>query len=943
MARNVYKGGATSIAFNTGGSRYRELDELRSKQKDETDAIKLAQYQAEKRSSAQISGIKGNQQLSTKALLEGQKIEGEVRDHKFAALSKFAETDVAKEQGKADAMLKYADYLKDLAPKAAAAAGKLAEGGLMFADKLVGIQQWNSDEVQGKLKRGADGFIEQHWKVQKGINKDATTLTETGDIDGATSLLENVKVSSYWAQRKILKHITDNQAGYQNEIIEHYNNTYGIGPQEKPWEKRYGEKNAVEVMDFGARNLLAQLGIPERSAVGREIINKFRTWGSLDANGFYEDRKVEDTKILLENLNKTFVVAKTKEEKEEVWNSIILARKNGWYKDQNGTITNPNKTAMAWSDSIIESAKELITANYGQPGWDSLEAINAKFPFLSHETSKEKTRVPIQKKFEARWRDEVVSHIIKEGEKYEKEKDNKNKADGLLQIPKFKRLKEELDNDESLSKVQKELKRLDNISAISKLKIPEKHKVELYSIWDYNFVENESDASRYVLFNTAVLNGNEVEYMKILNSTELTDSVKTEMLRRVGVLKTMKEQSGLATVADVLKNNSTRFDTTTKKKFQGKELKRSDNLSSINAETFFQARIQERVNGGETYSSALEAETELLRKGVNGESNIYEVKKSPLTKTQTFINFESVDSLNANKVGDYFNAAEKTEEAWNEIKKLDVITIQPEQLAALSTTVKGEIYLSNLLNNPEYAVRLIPPENLDKIKNILIDRALEQKSGLTKISSTDLQKNKRFRENQEKLTNLIPQVVKDIAKTSGLSNVQAMNMILRANFGSVIKKDGDKVKPWPVLTIGANSQDVSILLNEGKYVAPRDEDGYNFFNSMKANTGFVPMRPETRMCTYEDRSVFEAFMSTHNTLISQGWSIEQDGEKITIDDSNRYKLGSKWDSNKGGFVIHDVKAFAQAGGISQLIKAGYSEDVLKLFGIPTFTNTIKGK
>ena len=919
MAGNVYKGSATSIAFNTGGSRYRELDELRRKQKEETDAIKLAQFQANRNAEYKISGIKGNQQLTTKALLEGQKIEGEVRDHKFAALSKFAETDVARLQGEADAKLKYANYLKDLAPKAAEAAGKLAQGGLMFADKLVGIAQWNSDELQGKLKNLTDGFVEQHWKVQKGINKDATTLTETGDIDGANSLLENVKVSSYWAQRKVLKHITDNQAGYQNEIIEYYNGTRGLDG--KKWDKSYGEKNAVEVMDFGARNLLAQMNIPERSAVGRDIINKFRSWGSIDANGFYEDRKVEDTKILLENLNKTFVVAKTSQEKEEAWNSIILARKNGWYKDQNGTITNPNKTAMAWSDSIIESAKELITANYSEPGWDSLEAINAQFPFLSHETSKEKTRVPIQKKFESRWQDEVVNHILEEGKKHRKKIDIENQIKGDTKLPAYQKKAIELDENKNLSVNEKEKERLKHISDIAKLDIPEKYKVELYRTFDYNWIENESDASRYVLFRTAILDGDEVTAMKIMNRTKLDDKVKAEMLKGIEVFNTIKGQTGFTSSSQIVDAIKTEYLNTTDNAFRGKQLNRQKNLSSDRAFSYFTARVLERVQQGETFASALTAEKKMLFDGVDGKKGQYKIKT--VNKVQTFVNFADTDALNTLSLDEFFYASEKSEQAWNEVKDLDIITIQPEQLADISTTLKGKIHLRSLLTDPQYAVKLVPPDTLNTIKDVLIQKATTQKSDLSETN----------------ISSLIPQTVKDIAKASGLSDVQAMNMILQANFGSVKIKDKD----FSVLHINKNSQDVSMLLNKGKYVASRDEDGYNFFNSMKAYSGFIPTRPMTRMCAWEDRPVFEAFLSTHNTLISQGWSIEQDGEKVTIDDSNRYKPGSKWDTEKGGFVIHDVKAFAEVGGINQLIKAGYSEDVLKLFGIPTFTNTMEGE
>ena len=922
MARNIYKGGATSIAFNTGGSRYQELNEIRRQRKDEVDAIKLAQFQADKIAQDKIGSIKGNQKLTTSALLEGQKLEAKVRSHQYEALSKFAQTDVARLQGEADAKLKYANYLKDLAPKAAEAAGKIARGGLMFADKLVGIAEWNSDEVQGKLKRQSDAFIEQHWKLQKGINTDATTLTEDGDIDGANSLLENIKVSSYWAQKKVLKHITDNQAGYKAEIIEHYNNTYGLGPVDKPWNNRYDENNAVEVMDFGARNLLAQLGIPERSAVGREIINKFRTWGSLDANKHYEARKVEESDALLANLRGAFITAKSgTPEKEQAWNSLVLANKNAW-KKVNNTIINPNTSPRLWSDAIIESAKELITENYGKDAdWDSLEDINAQFPFLSHPTSKEKKRVPIQDKFAGRWEDEVIPHIVELGEKHRLEEDKENQIKGDAKLPAYKKKAIELEEDQTLSEKDKEIKRLDYISEIAKLDIPEKYKAELYRTFDYNWVENKSDASRYVLFRTAILDGDEVTAMKIFNRTKLDDKVKAEMLKGIKVFNTIKAQTGFTSSSQVTEAIKTEYLTITDNAFRGKQLNRQKNLSSDRALSYFTARVLERVQQGETFAAALNAEKELLFNGVDKKEGRYKIKT--VNKVQTFENFADTDALNTLSLDEFFYASEKSEQAWNEVKDLDIITIQPEQLADISTTLNGKINLRSLLTDPQYAVKLVPPDTLNTIKDVLIQKATAKKGDLSEID----------------ISSLIPQTVKDIAKVSRMSDVQAMNEIMKSTFGSVKIKDKD----YSVLHINKNSQDVSMLLNQGKYVAPKNEDGYNFYNTMASYSGFIPTRPMTRMCAWEDRPVFEAFLSTHNTLISQGWSIEQDGEKVTIDDSNRYKPGSKWDAGKGGFVIHDVKAFTEAGGINQLIKAGYSEDVLSMFGVPTFTNTIKGE
>ena len=178
------------------------------------------------------------------------------------------------------------------------------------------------------------------------------------------------------------------------------------------------------------------------------------------------------------------------------------------------------------------------------------------------------------------------------------------------------KIDEDLEKNNELSEKDKEIKRLDYINEIAKLDIPEKYKAELYRTFDYNWIENKSDASRYVQFRTAWLKGDEVTAMKILNRTKLDDKVKAEMLRDIEVFKTIKGQTGYTSSSQVTDVITSQFLQTTDNAFRGKELNRKKNLSSDRASVHFTAAVLERVKQGESFSEALKAEDALLYEGI---------------------------------------------------------------------------------------------------------------------------------------------------------------------------------------------------------------------------------------------------------------------------------------------------------------------------------------
>ena len=333
MPKQRYKGSATGISFKQRGSGLaRGESRLVERQKQDIDAIKLAQIQNQENNSNFISGTADSLNFERGVLGEKQKLEGKVRAHKLSAFDKFAKTDVARLEGEAKAKKEYAEYLKDLAPKAAANFAKLASGGLRAADKLKGIAEWNNALADGVLDKVQDGIPDLQWKLAEKGTDDQIKLDKEGDVEGARYIRKTtVNLSTYWAQREFYNMVRNNREGFQNEIIEHYNNAKGT--DDSKWDDKYNEHNAVKVMDLGARELLAQVGIPERSAVGIELIQQFRTWGSLDRNKFYEDRKVDETIKDHEDIFSKWKAEPDLKLKKTLFKNLVLSTRQGWYKN----------------------------------------------------------------------------------------------------------------------------------------------------------------------------------------------------------------------------------------------------------------------------------------------------------------------------------------------------------------------------------------------------------------------------------------------------------------------------------------------------------------------------------------------------------------------------------------------------------------------------------
>ena len=891
MPKQRYKGSATGISFKQRGSGLaRGESRLVERQKQDIDAIKLAKIQNQENNSNFISGTADKLNFERGVLTARQELEGKVRAHKLSAFDKFAKTDVARLEGEAKAKKEYAEYLKDLVPKAAANLAKVAEGGLRAADKLKGIAEWNNALADGKLDKFQDAVIDENWIMAERGSDDQIKLDKKGDVEGARYVRKTtINFNTYWAQREFYEMVRSNKAGFMNEIIEHYNNAKGT--DDSKWDDKYNEHNAVKVMDLGARELLAQVGIPERSAVGIELIKQFRTWGSLDRNKFYEDRKVDETIKDHEDIFSKWKGEPNPKIKKTLFKNLVLSTRHGWYKNSlTGAVSNPNKgQVMTYGDASIESLKYIAKRMAGEPGWETWDAALEHFSeYNSLVINKGDKPISLTKRFATRIDEEVKTVWTEAIEKRTSKDSDQRELKGKELLVTYQDKYKALINNDKLTDREKERQRLDTLAEIKDLKgINEAERSKLYASHAYEFNASKSNALNYLNFHNAKLDGDEFTMMRAYGASKdkaaLTKDV--EFVQRINKEYTTQYEGFVA-------DNDTTFNSATKNSFRGEELNAKRELSTKLANDFFKARIEDRIKGGESIQEAQKNERDLLALGVAGEekdrNNPYFTEHSDLYGKRIFVNFASEHDIKVGVVNDYLYNSEKAESSWQKVKDTDIIAASVTHITNIlnadSTSTVGKARLQALVKNEKILASLVEPKRIEAIRQSL----------------------ERIKEGYplEDISGLIPGNIHKLAEIlstdeNPVSASTFMNSILYEYFPP--KSKGDP----PRYHISEDAQDVSILMNGNKYVPPKDVAAFNLYNEAIRGKGVLPMNPITRECTQENREPIEAF------------------KKIK---------GLAWSTENGGFVVDNMPEFYENNGVSKLIAAGYGENVLNSHG-----------
>ena len=380
MARIKYTPGGERRRFQQRGQGLR-AGEQRIQEQAQTgiDAMKLAALRQEKLDNQFISGLTSKNNFEEGVLREKQELEGKARTRKYEAFQKFAETDVARMEGKAKDLEKKAEFWKDFAPKFAENLSQLAVGAWGFQDKLKGMARLNDMYDNGLLKNVTDGTGDASYGVGTNINLDRSKLRKEGNHNQSNLLGKIFNGNSHWLSLKMAKFAKENREVIRDDIIASFG------------EEFYTENNAVELQRFGMHQIMEKMGVSPRSAGGVQMLEQATNIGLLDRRniigkknaGLTEgliDRGQEDLGIALQSY---FTDRNNPNEVRRVTNNLSLMINTQMENHLSGTFIEDGKLITPASGSRNKQEiystinQNIIKNNYKWMTRDQVEELLA--------------------------------------------------------------------------------------------------------------------------------------------------------------------------------------------------------------------------------------------------------------------------------------------------------------------------------------------------------------------------------------------------------------------------------------------------------------------------------------------------------------------------------------------------------------------------------------
>ena len=394
MSRIKYTPGGERRRFQQRGQGLRAGEQrIQEQAQIGIDAMKLAALRQEKLDNQFISGLQDKGNFEEGVLREKQELESKARTRKYEAFQKFAETDVARMEGKAKDLEKKAEFWKDFAPKFAENLSKLAVGAWGFQDKLKGIAIEEQLRKDGVFEDLTDGVGDASYGLETNMNLDREKLRKEGDFPLSNQLGKIINGNSHWLSLRVAKFAKENKELIRDDIIASFG------------EKNYTAENAVEVQIFGMYQIMEKMNISPRSAGGRQLLDQATNVGLIDKrniigtnNAAETTSLIQDTDADLEIALKAWVTSPTKENYKQV--QVKLFTQTGNYLDgtfiEKGKLNSPasgprNKGAVYTTvlQNIIKQNYKWMTREQVEnltalavPSFDGekQQAFNLKFP-----------------------------------------------------------------------------------------------------------------------------------------------------------------------------------------------------------------------------------------------------------------------------------------------------------------------------------------------------------------------------------------------------------------------------------------------------------------------------------------------------------------------------------------------------------------------------------
>ena len=939
MSKPRYKRGRRSTRFKN------LADGLRigvSQQEAATTRVteQLKQTQREKAFESQnfISGFESTATAEWRNLKEIQQFKSDKRQHKVDAITTRNKTDLERLNQEIKLKQGEYEYWKDLSPKMAKAAKAFVEGGLRFGDMLHGMIEWEREDVQERIDNTALPQQKLNFTLSKENLDQKEKLSQNGYVELArTHDKSGLKLSSYWAQRKLFKLVRENKTLYKNLIIESWNKDNGE-------TYKYQENNAMEVMDFGARALLNEFGISPTSSAGKELILEFRKIGLLDANHKADERKAGETSKAIEqslDILETILANpnSTQSEKNLALNDLVWTIENGYYiKD--GKVLNPNNAQQRLSkaDSGITAFKYLADRNlpyfnsraeyeefFGNmviPGeileWTTDQDISAPGVVLPDWVG----GVTWRTKLGPRYEKEVMGYIDKMLDNKVKANDLKRKTDGNIAYTQEQANKQKLiDNKVDVTSQEFLFKKWDEIS---RLPIDETSRENLYALYGYNHKDIQN-LDLYKAFKTAESEGDEYQMVRLINGLG-EGKAKKALQNSLRVHRQVTEYGGHKKLS---KNISLIVGGDGTSDYEGSTILTP---SGKDARDFFTARVIQALKNDPnlTVEKAIELEQKEFDKGSGlGASGIYKVARRPgnAKKGKYYYNFMGDNEKKYNMVNTYLiSPVEAVLHAKDLGLDLGNPTIDDAQALKILHSTNYESWTIEDLNSlaQVFAVpgetegKLDFGENEDALFNLLYDARFVAPKPVKTIADRIINKAEL---NIEKN---FPELAKKVNWYSGVTGKSKKEIydLLFKNYN--IKDANDNFVSFPLQKSDVdNSSDTK----------DNNQEGSTLINEVKETTGKTPMRWNVDLQVNQGMSKEEAYFK-HNNI---AWQQPVDNEFVTdwesiinsdgisyvkdIDTDSLYNAfyGYQYDvnyTNLGNLTPDQVKARAKELGIT---------------------------
>ena len=372
MANNFkYKPSRKSIGFRNIGSGLRSAeDRLREQQKIGTDALKVARYQQDQENKRFISGQANKLELESRIAQTNRDFNRKVDKHLFDTTVTHNQSVVDKLSGEAKQKAEYAEWLSKygaFAPKSLENYTKLAQGSMKLYDEVRGQMLWDSANESGLLEGQVNATEIADLKLKVNMLNDFQKLDSKGQNAlyqggfGNSNNSYGLTILNYKLKNKNLEH---------DKAKDFINNLEGAN---------YNKNSAVEYMKFYGWQELKRLNISPNSRAGKEIINFYRALGAQDAYRLEGEEQVMQTQSLLNDslikyeAQKAIVIdGESDDERRQRlsvhFNMAVLLVQSGTFKDPNtGTILRPgvgkNRTGYNPGTSY-EALLGYISANY---------------------------------------------------------------------------------------------------------------------------------------------------------------------------------------------------------------------------------------------------------------------------------------------------------------------------------------------------------------------------------------------------------------------------------------------------------------------------------------------------------------------------------------------------------------------------------------------------